>query len=114
MKIYVKIHFEIDVKPQDKTFVFWALCGAAIVEAMSKFERDKSDAFNFEQPEEDKIKLRVAGWKERYYEDKLFGKSPEDLESLRSMNSIGCAKMYGLVNRSECDWSLTKVLLFHL
>ncbi|KAJ9554058.1 hypothetical protein OSB04_018103 [Centaurea solstitialis] len=75
--------------------------GAAIVEAESNLERDiidnkedlktklkevlreKSDVFNSEQPEEDKIQLGVPGWKERYYEEKFSAKSPEELEAIQ-------------------------------
>uniref|UniRef100_A0A8I6W9T5 5'-3' exoribonuclease n=1 Tax=Hordeum vulgare subsp. vulgare TaxID=112509 RepID=A0A8I6W9T5_HORVV len=45
--------------------------------------RDKSDLFNSENPEEDKIKLGEPGWRERYYEDKFGARTPEQIEEIR-------------------------------
>ncbi|KAL6493042.1 5'-3' exoribonuclease 3 [Orobanche gracilis] len=78
-----------------------ATIGAAIVEAESSLQtdvhenkeelklklkgllRDKSDVFNSDNAEEDKVKLGESGWKERYYEDKFCAKSPEELDAVR-------------------------------
>ncbi|EAY76660.1 hypothetical protein OsI_04616 [Oryza sativa Indica Group] len=45
--------------------------------------REKSDVFNSENPEEDKIKLGEPGWRERYYEEKFGARTPGQIEEIR-------------------------------
>ncbi|KAK9129549.1 hypothetical protein Sjap_010036 [Stephania japonica] len=78
-----------------------ASIGAAIVEAENHVEklekenkdelkaklkellREKSDLFNNDNMEEDKVKLGEHGWKERYYEEKFFAKTLDEIERIR-------------------------------
>ncbi|KAK1381782.1 5'-3' exoribonuclease [Heracleum sosnowskyi] len=78
-----------------------ATIGAALVEAEHNLEKEayenkeelktklkrilheKSDAFNFENPEEDRVKLGELGWKKRYYEEKFSAKTPEEIDMVR-------------------------------
>jgi 5'-3' exoribonuclease 2 len=45
--------------------------------------REKSDIFNSENLEEDKVKLGEPGWRERYYEEKFGARTPEQIEEIR-------------------------------
>uniref|UniRef100_A0A0D9V8E9 5'-3' exoribonuclease n=1 Tax=Leersia perrieri TaxID=77586 RepID=A0A0D9V8E9_9ORYZ len=45
--------------------------------------REKSDVFNSENPEEDKVKLGEPGWRERYYEEKFGARTPGQIEEIR-------------------------------
>eukprot|EP00252_Welwitschia_mirabilis_P019688 TRINITY_DN4627_c0_g1_i2.p1 TRINITY_DN4627_c0_g1~~TRINITY_DN4627_c0_g1_i2.p1 ORF type:complete len:763 (-),score=139.65 TRINITY_DN4627_c0_g1_i2:25-2313(-) len=45
--------------------------------------REKSDLFNADSPDEDAVKLGEPGWKERYYREKFFAKSTEEIEDIR-------------------------------
>ncbi|MCL7041298.1 hypothetical protein MKW94_011371, partial [Papaver nudicaule] len=84
-----------------------ATVGAAIVKAENSLEteisenkdelktklkevlREKSDVFNSDVQEEDKIKLGESGWKERYYKEKFSAESLNELEIIRNDVSLG-------------------------
>ncbi|XP_078175776.1 5'-3' exoribonuclease 3 isoform X2 [Carex rostrata] len=45
--------------------------------------KEKSDLFNCENPEEDKVKLGEPGWKDRYYQEKFGARNAYEIESIR-------------------------------
>nr|CAB3482338.1 unnamed protein product [Digitaria exilis] len=45
--------------------------------------REKSDIFNSENPEEDKVKLGEPGWRDRYYEEKFGARTSDQMEEIR-------------------------------
>ncbi|TKW08643.1 hypothetical protein SEVIR_6G037300v4 [Setaria viridis] len=45
--------------------------------------REKSDVFNSENPEEDKVKLGEPGWRDRYYEEKFGARTSDQMEEIR-------------------------------
>ncbi|KAI3871650.1 hypothetical protein MKX03_033383 [Papaver bracteatum] len=78
-----------------------ASVGAAIVEAENSLElethdnkeelkaklkdiiREKSDLFNGDDQEEDKVRLGENGWKERYYREKFSVETADEIEAVR-------------------------------
>jgi 5'-3' exoribonuclease 2 len=45
--------------------------------------KEKSDLFNCDAPEGDKVRLGDPGWKERYYREKFMARTPEELNEVR-------------------------------
>lgn len=102
-----------------------ATIGGAIVEAENSLEemienkeelktklkevlRDKSDLFNSENSEEDKVKLGETGWKERYYDEKFSAKTSEEIESVRrdvvSRYTEGLCWVMHYYYEGVCSW----------
>ncbi|CAH2037750.1 unnamed protein product [Thlaspi arvense] len=50
---------------------------------LKKLLREKSDGFSTGKGEQDKVRLDVQGWRERYYEEKFTAKSVEEMEQIR-------------------------------
>ncbi|CAH8300224.1 unnamed protein product [Eruca vesicaria subsp. sativa] len=49
---------------------------------LKKLLREKSDGFSSGKGEEDKVRLGVEGWRERYYEEKFVAKTIEEMEQI--------------------------------
>ncbi|XP_010494190.1 PREDICTED: 5'-3' exoribonuclease 2-like isoform X2 [Camelina sativa] len=50
---------------------------------LKKLLRNKADVFSSGNGEQDKVRLGVSGWRERYYEEKFTAKSVEEMEQIR-------------------------------
>lgn len=45
--------------------------------------KDKSDLFNTDEPQKDKVKLGEQGWKDRYYSEKFEAHTPEEVREVK-------------------------------
>ncbi|XP_017235687.1 5'-3' exoribonuclease 3 isoform X2 [Daucus carota subsp. sativus] len=70
--------------------------------------REGSDAFNCENPQEDKVKLGEAGWRERYYDEKFSAKGRKQRESIRKNLVLsyteGLCWVMNYYYKGVCSW----------
>lgn len=70
--------------------------------------KEKSDLFNCDAPEEDRVRLGDPGWKERYYKEKFMVRTSDELNELRkdvvSKYTEGLCWVLRYYYQGVCSW----------